>query len=58
MIVHKELLAQSPLLVLPLVALALFLTVFLVECVRALVRPRAEVLRDASMPLTEDEPHE
>ncbi len=55
---HKELLAQSPLLALPLVALALFLTVFLVECARALRKPRAEVLRDASLPLTEDEPHE
>lgn len=55
---HKELLAQSPLLVLPLVALALFLAVFVVETVRALLKPRAEVLRDASLPLTEDEPHE
>jgi len=55
---HKELLHGSPLLALPLFALALFLTVFVVECVRALRKPRAEVARQANLPLTEDEPHD
>lgn len=55
---HKELLAQTSLLSLPLFALGLFLAVFVVESLRALKRPRAEVDKAAALPLTEDDPHE
>ncbi len=52
---HKELLAQTPLLALPLVALVLFILVFVVESMRALRRPKAEVSRDAALPFSEDD---
>lgn len=55
---HKELLAQSPLIALPLIALFLFLFVFLIESVRAIRRSAEDVNRDASLPLSEDTPHE
>jgi hypothetical protein len=51
---HKELLAQSPLLALPLIALFLFLAVFVGVVVRALSRSRAEIDACAALPLEED----
>ena len=51
---HKELLAQSPLLALPLMALLLFLTVFVVVCFRTLLRRAGDYAPAANMPLQED----
>jgi hypothetical protein len=55
---HKELLSQTPLLALPLLALFLFIFVFAAETVRAMRRTTAEVDHDASLPLSEDESHD
>jgi hypothetical protein len=52
---HRELLAQSPLLALPLVAMALFIVVWAATTVRALTRPRVEVEAMARIPLSEDD---
>lgn len=48
---HRELLAQSPLLALPLVAMFLFVAVWIVTSIHALTRPRAEVDAAARLPL-------
>ena len=48
---HRDLLAQSPLLVLPLVAMFLFLTVWVVASVRVLTRSRDEMNAAARLPL-------
>ena len=48
---HKELLAQSPLLMLPLAAMFLFMTVWVVAAVRAMTRSRAEMEEAARLPL-------
>ena len=57
---YKDLLAHmaSPLLVLPLVAMFLFLAVFVAVVARALTRSRAEVTACASLPLIEERNHE
>ncbi len=52
---HKELLAQSPLLALPLAAMVLFILVWIATTIRALTRSRAEVEAVARIPLAEDE---
>lgn len=52
---HKELLTHTPLLILPLIALVLFVLVFVVETMRVMRRPKAEVTRDAMLPLAEDD---
>lgn len=52
---HRELLAQSPLLALPLAAMALFIVVWVATTVRALTRPRAEVEALARIPVSEDD---
>ncbi len=52
---HRELLAQSPLLALPLMAMALFIVVWVATTVRALTRSRAEVEAVARIPLSEDD---
>jgi cbb3-type cytochrome oxidase subunit 3 len=52
---HKDLLAHSPLLALPIMAMALFIVVWVATTVRALTRPRAEVDEAARMPLAEDD---
>ena len=52
---YKELLAQSPLLALPLMAMALFMVVWVATTVRALTLSRAEADRAARMPLAEDD---
>ena len=51
---HKDLLAQSPLLALPLAALLIFLAVFLVICVRTMAKRPREYAPAASLPLEED----
>ncbi len=56
---HKDLLAHSPLLALPLAALFLFLAVFVVVCLRTMSRRAQAYARVASLPLDEQEsPHE
>jgi hypothetical protein len=52
--VHKDLLAHSPLLALPLAALVLFFVVFVLVTVRALTRSKADVAREAALPLAEE----
>ena len=47
---HKELLAQSPLLVLPLVAMFLFIAVWVVAAMRVMTRSRAEMEEAARLP--------
>jgi hypothetical protein len=51
---HKELLAQSPLLALPLVAMFLFFAVWLVAAVRAMMASREETDAASRMPLEGD----
>ncbi len=52
---HRELLAQSPLLALPLAAMALFVVVWIATTIRALTRPSVEVEAVARIPLAEDD---
>ncbi len=54
---YKDLLAQTPLLALPLYALFLFLLVFAFVVIRALTRARNEVAVAAHLPLLDDEDH-
>jgi cbb3-type cytochrome oxidase subunit 3 len=51
---HADLLAQSPLLVLPLVAMFLFLTVWVAAAMRVMTRSRAEMDEAARLPLGDD----
>lgn len=53
----SELLAQSPLLILPIVALFLFLAVWVVAVVRAMTREKQVMEACARMPLAEEERH-
>jgi hypothetical protein len=55
---HKELLAQSPLLALPLAALVIFLAVFVYVVVRAMTRAKGEIAEAAHLPLFEEDSHE
>ena len=52
---YKDLLAQTPLLALPLYALFLFLAVFASVVIRALTRARKDVAVAAHLPLVDDE---
>ncbi len=52
---HRELLAQSPLLMLPLGAMFLFLAVWVATAVRALTRSRTEMDEAARLPLEDDD---
>jgi hypothetical protein len=54
-IMHKDLLAQSPLLVLPLVAMFLFLATWVVASMRAMTRSRAEIDEASRLPLEDDD---
>ncbi len=54
---HKDLLVQSPLLALPLVAMFLFLAVWIVTSIHALTRPRTEIEATARLPLEDDDEH-
>jgi hypothetical protein len=56
--VHKDLLAHSPLLVLPLAALVVFFAVFVFVTLRALLQSKADVTRNAALPLHEETPNE
>jgi hypothetical protein len=47
--------ARSPVLVYPIIALAIFMTVFVTVSLRALFRPKSELERLAALPLTEDD---
>ena len=47
--------ARSPMLVYPIVALGVFMTVFLTVSLRALFKPKSELERLAAMPLSEDD---
>jgi hypothetical protein len=51
---HRELLAQSPLLILPLAAMFLFLAVFVAVAIRVTLTHRDELDTAARMPLGED----
>jgi hypothetical protein len=54
---YRDLLAQSPVLVLPLIAQFLFLAVFIAVVVRAVLKSRAEVDECAALPLEEEKRH-
>lgn len=51
----KEFYGQSPMLVLPKIALFIFLTVFVVITIRTLFMKRSEVERQARLPLEDDD---
>jgi hypothetical protein len=51
---HKELLAHSPLLALPIAALLIFVAVFLAVSMRAMTRKARDYAPAASLPLEED----
>jgi hypothetical protein len=51
---HKDLLAQTPLLALPVAALLIFLAVFLFVCARAMSKKPREYAPAANLPLEED----
>jgi hypothetical protein len=51
---HTQLLSHSPLLILPLVAMFLFLSVWLVAAVRVMTRSRTEMDAAARIPLEDD----
>jgi hypothetical protein len=55
---HRELLEHSPLLALPLVAMFLFLLVWVVATVRILTRSRDEMRAAAQLPLEPEVSHE
>ena len=51
---HKDLLAHSPLLALPIAALLIFVAIFLVVCLRTMSRKPRDYAPAASLPLEED----
>ena len=53
---HKELLQHSPLLALPLGAMFLFLSVWVVAAIRVMTRSKGEMLAAARLPLEPDDP--
>ncbi len=55
---YRDLLAHSSLLVLPLIAMFLFIAVFIGVVVGALVRSRAEIDECAALPLADEDHHE
>ena len=54
---HKELLEHSPLLILPLIAMFLFLSVWVVAAVRILTRGKEEMASIARLPLEAEVRH-
>jgi len=52
---YKDLLAQSPLLLLPILAMFLFLVAWVAASVRVLTRPRVEIDAVARLPLDDKE---
>ena len=57
-LMHTELLQHSPLLILPLVAMFVFLGVWVVAAVRVLTRSREEMAVMALLPLEAETSHE
>jgi hypothetical protein len=55
---HRELLAQSHLLILPIVALFLFIAVFVAVVIRAMARSRADIDAHAALPFADEDRHE
>jgi cbb3-type cytochrome oxidase subunit 3 len=55
---HKDLLAQSPLLILPLAALLIFFAVFVVVVLRTMARRSSEYARAAALPLDHEDSDE
>ncbi len=55
---HMDLLAHSPLLVLPLIALLIFFVVFVAVVVRTMVRGPHAYARDAALPLDKEDSDE
>jgi hypothetical protein len=51
---HTQLLSHSPLLALPLAAMFLFLSVWVIAAVRVMTRSRAELDEAARIPLEDD----
>jgi hypothetical protein len=51
---HTQLLAQSPLLILPLAAMFLFMAVWAIAAVRVMTRSRVEIEAAARLPLEDD----
>lgn len=51
---HTQLLAQSPLLILPLVAMFVFMAVWAVAAVRVMTRSRTDIEEAARLPLEND----
>ena len=54
---HTELLERSPLLILPLIAMFLFLAVWMVAAIRVMTRSREEMAAAASLPLEPEVRH-
>jgi|CZKU01.1.fsa_nt_gi hypothetical protein len=54
---YKDLLVQSPLLVLPIAAMFLFLAVFVAVAIRAATRSREDMEMAARLPLGDDHDH-
>ena len=52
---HQDVLAHSPLLILPLVAMFLFMAVWSVAAVRIMTRSRTEMDQAARLPLEDDQ---
>jgi cbb3-type cytochrome oxidase subunit 3 len=52
---HKDLLAQSPLLVLPLAALLIFFAVFVFVVLRTMARRSPEYAREAAIPFEQED---
>jgi cbb3-type cytochrome oxidase subunit 3 len=57
-VMHKDLLAQSPLLILPLAALLIFFAVFVFVVLRTMARRAPEYATAAALPLQEEGSHE
>ena len=51
---HTQLLAHSPLLLLPMVAMFLFLAVWVVTAIRVMTRSRVDIDAAARLPLEDD----
>jgi hypothetical protein len=54
---HRDLLAQSPLLVLPLIAMFAFMAVWVIAAVRVMTRSRPEMDAASRLPLEDDHDH-
>jgi hypothetical protein len=56
--VHKDLLQQSPLLVLPVIAMLVFFAVFVAVTLRTMLRRSSAYEKTAALPLSEENRHE